>query len=119
MERVDLTLGVVLFAALCFCNCALITRWERHEEDVRNRASLLNAFPRLTARLSILCLALAALAAGAVLLAGPMPFLPLGMSAVLLAILDLCHKRLSTNAARVLADAALLTPLLFAARFFS
>lgn len=34
-----------MFGALCFLNCAFITKWERTASDLRDAASLLNAFP--------------------------------------------------------------------------
>ncbi len=105
-------LAVTLFGGLCFCNCALITVWEAHAQDVRNPASLLNAYPRLTARLRPCCFALAAASAGGWRLSGSAIFLPLAASALLLGLLDQQSKRFTLNVLRVLADAALLSPLL-------
>ena len=101
-----------MFGGLCFLNCALITKWERNPSDVREAASLLNAFPRLTARLDAGCLALASLAFAAYLIVpGIGLFLPMAVSALLLAYLDRRSHIFSADALRVLADAALLTPL--------
>ena len=113
-HRFGFLAGGLIFGGLCFCNCSLITVWERHAQDLRNPASLLNAFPWLTARLRGLCLVLAGLAGTGLLLTGPLPFLPLALGGMLLALLDCYKERISPDALRVLADAALLTPLLFA-----
>ena len=117
MDRPDLWAGAAIFGGICFCNCALITVWERHAQDVRNRSSLLNAFPWLATRLRALCLVLAALAGAGLLLTGSPPFLPLAMGGIFLAILDHQQRRMTPDALRVLADAALLTPLLFGGFF--
>lgn len=110
----ELLLALPLFGCLCFFNCALITKWERSPPDVRDAASLLNAFPRLTARLGAGCLILVllALAFGAILPRGS-TFAPIAISALLLLVLDRQSEHLSPDALRVLADAALLPPLLF------
>ena len=113
MDRLDLSAGAVIFGGLCFCNCALITVWERHAQDVRNRSSLLNAFPRLAARLRPLCLALAGLAGIGLLVTGSPSFLALALGGLFLAALDRHRGRIAPDALRVLADVALLTPLLF------
>ena len=114
MDRLDLLAGAALFGGLCFCNCALITVWERHAQDVRNRASLLNAFPRLAGRLGGCCLALGGLAGVGVLVSGSPIFLPLALGGLFLALLDHHQGKIAPDALRVLADVALLTPLLFA-----
>ena len=116
MNRLDLSAGVGIFGALCFCNCSLITVWERHAQDLRSPASLLNAFPWLAARLRGWCLVLAVLAAAGWLLTGSPPFLPLALGGSMLALLDYHKQRISPDALRVLADVALLTPLLFVHR---
>ncbi len=110
--HLEVWLSVALFGGLCFCNCALITVWEAHAQDLRDHASLLNAFPRLAARLRGVSLTLAGAAAGGVLLGGAAVFGPLVLSALLLALLDQRRDKLSPHLLRVLADAALLTPLL-------
>lgn len=103
---------VGLFAAVCFLNCALITRWEGHERDLRERSSLLNAFPRFSAHLRAAgaCLALAALAVSAATMTWTA--IPIAASAALLAGLDWRAPKMSVDTSRVLADVVLLTPLL-------
>ena len=110
---VEFPAALALFAAVCSFNCALITKWERSLRDVREPSSLLNAFPRLVARLDGGCalLALLTLAAAACLPHGAM-FAPIAASAILLAGLDRSGNFLSADALRWLADAVLLTPWL-------
>ena len=101
-----------LFAVLCFLNCALITRWERLSRDLRDPSSLLNAFPRFCGNLRAACVALAlAAVVVAVVTASPIA-IPLAASALLLAALDVCERRISVEMLRVLADMVLLTPLI-------
>ena len=114
IPRPDVPLAGALFGGLCFFNCALITRWERKPSDLRDPASLLNAFPWLTAHLRTGCVCLALLT-GILALAGLVSggmVLPITVGALLLASLDHRGTRLSMDALRVLADAALLTPWL-------
>ncbi len=112
--RPDLLFSGALFGGLCFFNCTLITKWERRSSDLHNPASLLNAFPRLTAQLRTGCLCLALLT-GIYAILGPWQgctLLPIVVSALLLALLDHHHNQFSADALRVLADVALLTPWL-------
>jgi hypothetical protein len=104
--------GVPLFGVLCFFNCALITRWETSARDRTELTSLLNAFPWLESRLGAGCLCLAATAGLLGMWAGSAAFLPIALGALALAILDFQRAALSANALRVLADLALLAPLL-------
>ena len=108
----NLWLGSGLFAVVCFLNCALITKWERHVRDLSEQSSLLNSFPWLSARLETACVALA----GAALLVASATHslfaIPVASSALLLAALDRYEGRLCTDALRVLADMVLLVPLL-------
>ena len=106
-------LGTGLFGSVCFLNCALITRWERHAHDLHERSSLLNAFPRLSARLGAVAILLAAASLGACWLTDSPVAAPAAVSALLLACLDRRSSRLSADALRVLADLVLLTPWLF------
>ncbi len=112
--RPEMLLSGALFGGVCFLNCALITKWERNFSDLHDPASLLNAFPRLTAHLRGGCFA-SRLLAGVCAAVGPWHggvFSPMAVSALLLAVLDRGNARLSIDALRVLADAALLTPWL-------
>jgi hypothetical protein len=93
--------GVIAFAALCWLNCALISRWEAAP------ATELPAWILLTAG----CVAVAA-AAGA-----PQPVATAVLASVTaLAALHALRARVSVRVARVLADAVLLSPLLVGVR---
>ena len=109
-------LGVrtVLFGALCFVNCALISRWERTLRDRRQRSSLINAHPWLVEHLGWCAAGLAALGAAAGWgIGSPLAFAPLALAASGLWALDLARNRIPATALRVLADVALMTPWLF------
>ena len=106
-----LVVEVVGFAALCSLNCASITRWERTQVDLRNRSSLLNAFPKLVRGLPAIGGGLALVALACSCFTWSTTFLPLAASAGLLGWLDHRRASISTSALRVLADLALLTPL--------
>jgi hypothetical protein len=107
-----LLVGGPLFGVLCFFNCALITRWETSARDQSEPTSLLNAFPWLESRLGAGCYGLAAAAGLLGIWAGSAEFLPIALGALALAILDFQRAVLSANVLRVLADLALLAPLL-------
>ena len=95
-------LTVVLFSALCWLNCVAIEQWEDGPDDWRIGA--IAAFVAL---------------AGLALLHHQRPILASAeaMSLLALTLLDRVHNRLSKDALRVLADAALLSPLLFLPAF--
>jgi hypothetical protein len=103
-----------LFALLCFTNCALISTWEREVDLSHGQTSLATdtdehrwAFwqlPWLVAALSLLAYAAAS---GALCDVAACAF----ASAVLLAAVDRLEHRAGWKAARVLADVALLTPI--------
>ena len=101
------------FAILCSLNCALITRWERTQSDLRDRCSLLNSFPALVRRLPQVCGALASITLIWACLTADKFFLPIMASAALLGFLDYRRSAIHPDALRVLADLALLTPLIF------
>ncbi len=110
-----LATGATLCAALGFLNCALITQWEASSADRDEAGSLLNAFPWLSGRLGIGCLVLAALAGFLAVAGGSLVFLPIALGALALAWLDHQRAVLAPDALRVLADLALLAPLVCAA----
>jgi hypothetical protein len=101
------------FALLCFANCALISAWEQPIDLVHGQTSLARQF-RHGARIAhTLPWALA----GGFLLGAAVAGEPFGLvlrcafaSSVLLGLVDRFEPRLGWQHARVLADAALLTP---------
>jgi hypothetical protein len=113
-DRPALLLPGLFFALLCCLNCAIIEVWEW-----RDSGCLLSAHPHpstvwLWRAVRPL---LWTVAAGAALLLCRHPdhavFSSLLLSACCILLLDLRKQRLSADLRRVLADAALLTPLLF------
>lgn len=108
-----LWLGVGGFAALCFINCALITRWESSPRDLCDPTALFNAFPRVVRFLPVSGVILAAVALALVWQMHATLLLPVAAAASLLVLLDLWRHRFSRDALRVLADIVLLTPLIF------
>ncbi len=111
----SIVLGVALLGVVCFLNCALISAWEQSPRDRRDPTSLLNAWPRLTARLGTITLLLLT---GTVILTftwrtGGASLKPFVLSLLGLWALDQRKAKLSARSLRVLADAVLFTPLLF------
>jgi hypothetical protein len=102
-----------LFAGLCLANCALISLWERDVDRGHGQTSLVRQFRNAAAISHALpwTLAAAALAYG---LAAPAAWRPAalcaGASGLLLGLVDELEPRIGRQAARVLADVALLTP---------
>lgn len=108
-------LAIVLFAALCILNCCAVDSWEWQASHV-----LLRYPHRLTRWVARHCFgaAVVVIVLGALLLlvAPNSAILALLLSAVLLIAVARVRDRLSPEAARLLADAALLTPLFFLLR---
>jgi len=104
-----LVVSTLLFAVLIFLNCALIARWEGDldHEPVPFAARA----PKIAARLDLGALGLTGYGFGAGLVAYSPLFFALGGSALLLYCLGYLNT-IGPAARRVLADAALLTPLL-------
>jgi hypothetical protein len=99
---------IVLFSCLCWINCAAIEKWEgdKWEDDKWDRQ-----FPAWPVGAAALCVAAVAM----VLLAAHRPVLSGAetASALVFVAIDRGRARLSRDALRVLADVALLSPLLF------
>lgn len=113
-----MVLPVLLFAALCFSNVALIAAWEEEVDVSHGQESLARRFrhvSRLSRGLPLLLMAGAIVAT----LAWPARLRAVGFcvaaSALLLLILDRTEGRMGRQLARVLADVVLLTPILLLA----
>lgn len=106
---------LALFTLLCFANCALISIWEKGVDEAHGQTSLAlqfrrargftRALPWALAVISLTCFP-AATGAGRTAIACAIA------SGALLGLVDLAERRLGPRLARVLADAAMLTPLL-------
>ena len=105
---------LILFGALCVANCALISLWETEVDRTHGQTSLALQYPRghrlvrlLPWLLAVLATGFAVCETGAVQIAG----LCAAASGGLLGAVDLAHIRCGRQLARVLADVALMTPL--------
>ena len=113
----DLAASSSLFALLCFANCALISMWEREVDLAHGQTSLVidpaaaNDIGWAIRQLPWLIAVLAAVA----WVGAPGASRDVGVSvlasALLLAVVDRFEHRIGWMAARVLADVALLTPV--------
>jgi hypothetical protein len=115
----DIAGPLALFTLLCFVNCALISRWEREVDLSHGEISLSLQFRHAAVPTRILPWAAAIAALAAVLAMGRMQDPPSRSAALcaassgfLMGVVDLAEGRLGRRRARVLVDAALLTPLL-------
>jgi hypothetical protein len=109
-----LVLPLGLFMVLCFANCALISVWEDEVDRRHGQTSLALQFRAGSALARGLPWAVAALAAVSLVLGPPADraaAASAAVSGVLLAIVNRSEPRTGRRAARVLADAVLLTPL--------
>jgi hypothetical protein len=111
-----LVLALGLFSLLCFTNCALISAWEHHIDRSHGQTSLALQFDR-GARLSRVLPWLLAVVAGSLAWwetgSARNAATCAALSSVLLGAVDRLETRLGPQLSRVLADVALLTPLLF------
>ena len=104
----------LFFAALCSLNCIGIAIWERdldyaqQKDSIATRSSHVRSWYRLMASV----LALLAFAFGLWEEAPAQPMACIGLSAVLLGVLDWSGKRIPRDERTALADLVLLTPLL-------
>ncbi len=111
----ELASAASLFALLCFTNCALISSWERDVDLSHGQTSLAIdahahswAIPQLPWMIGVIAAAASASGAGA----SREVALSALASAVLLAVVDRLERRAGWEPARVLADVALMTPIL-------
>ncbi|HKB89548.1 MAG TPA: hypothetical protein VKC60_03405 [Opitutaceae bacterium] len=106
---------IVLFGWVCFTNCTLIATWEREVDVIHGQTSLALQF-NVTERFSRWLPW--TVAASAILIAfesSPLPrsaLLCVGLSSLMLGMVNQLESRIGRELARVLADAVLLTPLL-------
>lgn len=109
---------LVLFALLCFADCALISLWEDEVDRTHGQTSFALQFPqgqRFIRSLPWVIAALAAASAMAMQGRGPLREMTAcaAISGVLLGSLDLAHRRLGRQLSRALVDLTLITPLPF------
>ena len=110
----DLTVPLALFTLLCFGNCALISSWETAVDHSHDQMSFARQFPRCVVLSRGLPWILAGVAAviGAESSTAVRPALICASaSGVLLGLVDAAERRVGRKLARVLADVALMTPI--------
>jgi hypothetical protein len=106
-------ISVVLLGLVCSANCVLISVWEKEEDIAGNDRSMATSQSRIIPHMANALTGLTILAA-AMALFGPWQIhLAVGVSALALRMLLHFEDRLSQRTLRVLADAVLLSPLLF------
>jgi 4-hydroxybenzoate polyprenyltransferase len=110
-----MALPLALFALLCFSNCALISVWENEVDRSHGQTSLALQFARTKALSRALPWVICALSAVLWALALPQAREAAACAAasgMLLGLVELAERRTGRVAARVLADVALMTPVL-------
>ncbi len=104
---------IALFAALCFANVALIAIWEQEIDESHGQVSLARQFQLATAFSRTFPFVLIAMGAFGTSFGIPAVAAHcVAASGILLVLIDRYEPRLGWQLARVLADAALLTPLI-------
>ena len=103
----------ISFGFLCALNCIAIASWERDLDQGQGNISIATRFPALCPWVGRIALALALASFAAAIIFRSAALLPgcIGLSALLLALLDGGRGTLSENARTALADLVLLTPL--------
>jgi hypothetical protein len=110
-----MALPLALFVFLCFANCALISLWENEVDLSHGATSLATDFAWAAGAVKSLPWLIGALSVGAWVFAGPATQPAAGCAAAsgaLLGLVDAAERRIGRFAARVLADVALMTPVL-------
>jgi hypothetical protein len=113
MRDPTLVLSVIMFGMICSANCIMISIWEEKPDEDVSDLSIVKThkqiLPYLSFALMILCVASIPLA----YLLQWQVFGSIALSAAFLKMIDHYQQRLSPLNRRVLADAVLLTPLMF------
>jgi len=113
-DILQMAIPLALFAILCFSNCALISVWEKEVDRSHGQMSLAIQFPGAIAFSRASPWALCILSTVAWVMAGPKtaPAVACAVaSSALLGLVDLVETRIGRILAHVLADLALITPL--------
>ena len=109
-----LTMPLALFGLLCLANTALISVWERHVDRAQGQTSLAIDYGGAAPVIHLLPWLIAALAVASVLThddVSRVAAVCAGASALLLATIDRVEPRIGWQAARVLSDVALMSPV--------
>ena len=108
---------LAFFGLLCFADCALISRWEDDVDRSHGQTSLALQFPRSRTFVRALPWIIAVLGSGCAWHDSQAVGITwcAAASGGLLGAVDLAHRRLGRQMARVLADVALMTPFVLLA----
>jgi len=110
-----LAIPLGLFTLLCLANCSLISLWEREVDEVHGQTSLALQYRHSATFTMIALWLMAGIAGGLMISSAPGPArsaFACGLaSSLLLAAVNGSHRRIGWQLSRVLADAALMTPL--------
>ena len=109
-----LTMPLALFGLLCLANTALISVWERHVDRAQGQTSLVIDYGGAAPVIHLLPWLIAALAVAVALThddVSRVAAVCAGASALLLAAIDRAQPRIGWQAARVLSDVALMSPV--------
>jgi len=102
------------FASLCVLNCVSIAFWERELDELQGKVSIATRYPGFDSHLAKAAIVLALISA--VMASNYRTVAPIlgcvGVSALLLALLDSLRGRIDRDQRTALADLVLLTPLL-------
>ncbi len=111
-DLAGMTVPLGLFMLLCFANCTLISLWEHEVDRMHGQTSLALQFSGAAAVGRLLPWAACLGACAAWLWSGsPTAGACAAASAALLGLVDLAERRIGRMKARVLADVALMTPI--------
>lgn len=102
------------YACLCSLNCISIARWERHLDRAQGKVSVATLHPGFARRAGTICAGLALVSFGIAIIQRPAApvFGCVGVSALLLALLDIVAGRLGNDQRTAMADLVLLTPVI-------
>jgi len=106
-------LVVVLFGLLCSASCVLISIWEKDSDHASKDPSVVSSQKEIVPHIAKALVALAAIAAVLSIFVFVKALLAIALAAVFLNFTLRFQDRLSLLTRRVLADAVLLTPLIF------
>lgn len=111
MQNTNLILAVIMFGMICSANCIMISVWEMKSDAFVADISIVKTHRDLLPYMSLVLVGLGTISAIFACYFQWEPFFATGLSAIMLLTTQHYQKRLSSMQLRVLADAALLTPI--------
>ncbi len=113
MESPILIITLLIYGLVCSASCILISVWETKADDAASDLSIVGTHKRFLCYLPSILIALSVISFFLAWFFPWQAFVAIGLSAILLRLVYQHQYRLSALHTRVLADAVLLTPLLF------